>query len=326
MHSYASKLLYKTQAVVVRKSRSNKVLESSKTCLIAFSEYLQKTVNKHIKDKRRMNKQVLVDGLFNGKSPNLDKYCQYHLWVCNECFQQLVKQILKEDTSIKPKTFRTFSGLICEYLYDVREFIEYFERKENPTFVLFESWKSYHNSSAELERISHGLYWNATFKENILDTKMSINLSVFTLRQALEIKAKRICSVYDIVNQDGKPLKMDHYFFFDFIKEQKNYIKFKGVDLTIITKIFKWTNNTIHNAANPRVWELKFALDTIVPFFRTESHKSNGRVIKSIYGAVTIQNLDELKLELEKKLQSKFRDESSIEVIWTNPEALIVND
>ncbi|WP_160713138.1 hypothetical protein [Chitinophaga solisilvae] len=331
MENFAQKLIFKCHHLAIRKHSKKKVKESAKDCLLGFASYLQDIVDRHVKKDKSENYDYVVGTIYKhqGKpktKSESENYMKVSLCVGNHCFKLLVADLQKKDAGLKLTTITRHVDLIRSYLFDLKPFIEYFERKKNPNFVLFKGWKSFHNTSHELENISQNLYWNGIYKQNIFDQKMAENIAVFTMRQALEIKFKRICGVLEIQDKDHNGLKIPHNFFPDFIRQQTDHIKIADVDLKLVLKVYNWTNKTIHNAENPFIWELKYALDIIEPFFRDGEYRGKRMTQSSVYGAVKIINYAKLKAKLQTTLETSFEKFKPITLKFTKPEAIVTDD
>ncbi|MBB5645915.1 hypothetical protein [Pedobacter cryoconitis] len=327
MENYAKKLITKLYDKKIKKTLDSNLKESTKTCLYGFMDYLNALTKTHVKKDVSNNAEYIIGTIFKNiglirKQVEYNNFMKASLSLANNKFNGLVKIIEGDDPKMKHNTIMKFSDLINDYIKDLKPFIEYFERKKKPDFILFNGWKSYNNETYELAMISNNLYWNGFYKENIFDQKMAINIACFTLRQALEIKFKRICGIYDIYNRKFDGPKLRHDFFPEFIDDNSDLLELPYVHLTDLIKVYKWTNLTIHNAENPMIWELRFALDYVNPFFKWgELVNKNGSSVKSVHGAVIIKDYDELKKRLMDKINQISNDIFCIEFI--KPEAFI---
>ncbi|MFZ4860786.1 hypothetical protein ACL9RF_01230 [Sphingobacterium sp. Mn56C] len=327
MKDYAIKLINKLHDKRIRKTLQNNSRESTKTCLYGFKEYLNALVKNYVAEDKSTNDSYVIGRIFKNtglirNQVEYNNFMKVSLSVANNKFNGLIKIIEGDDSKMKHSTIVKFSDLISNYIMDVKPFIEYFERKTNPEFILFKGWKSYNNHTFELSIISNNLYWNGFYKQNIFDQKMAINIACFTLRQALEIKFKRICGIYDIYNREFNGPKLRHDFFSDFIDGNSNLFEHPYKTLTDLVKVYKWTNVAIHNAENPLIWELRFALDYAGTFFKWgEMVSEDNRHIQSVNGSVVIKDYVELKRKLIDKINNHGTDIYCIHFI--EPEAFI---
>ena len=323
----AQKLLVKLNTNIPAKHRK-KIQESTKTCLLEFAKYLDEIKCNYVKKDNSENANYVIGVIFKNlnainKPVEWNNFCKVSLSVANRKFQELV-QIIANEKDFKRKTILKYKDLIRDYVFDLKYFVEYFEQKSNSAYVFFRGGKSYNNHTYELFFISNNLYWNSIYRQNIFDQKMALNIACFTLRQSLELKFKRICGVYEINNEDYNGPKLRHEFFAEFIEENNEHFELPYASLTELLKIYKWTNYAIHNAENPLIWELKFALDYTHPFFKWGEDISRGTHVKSIFGAIRIKDYPNLQKKLQAKLDAQFPSEKiSIKYI-KEPEAIII--
>jgi hypothetical protein len=229
--------------------------------------------------------------------------------------RKFIDEIKNQDNNII-----LFKEHLLSYIFDIKPFIEFFERKQNNDFILFAGERNYYTTSQEIKLASNSLFWQSP-QNSIFDQKISFNLAVFTLRQSLELKFRRICGILEI--HYNKHLK--HDFFIDFIKQNRIYFDFpENCSLTHIFKIYSWTNLTIHSGNRPRIWEIQFALEFTQILFSGGTHKKDNKVISSVFGAVKIKEFNKMKQKLTQTISEYFKNGTDINIIWLDkPEAII---
>ncbi|HZY39519.1 MAG TPA: hypothetical protein VFE53_22845 [Mucilaginibacter sp.] len=331
MEIYVNELLAKLRDAKVRKVLPPpKRKLSTATCLKGFQAYLNQLTATSVKKDHSGNASYVIGALFKNeraisKDVDLYSFAKVTIALANRKFNDVVAEIEATDPKISNYSIRRCSDLIHEFIFDVRPFVEYFERKKNPEFVLFKGWKSYHNSTSEIFLISNNLYWNGLYKQNIFDRKMATNIAVFTLRQALELKFKRLCGVFDVLTDDRDGVKIRHDYFPGFINENSDLFFLPDMNVTDLLRVYKWTNNTIHNAANPRIWELRFAQDFCRPLFTWGTYTDDaGETTSSTNGAVVLKDLGELKKRLISSIRSVFSTARYME--FMAPECILLTD
>ncbi len=116
-----------------------------------------------------------------------------------------------------------------------------------------------------------GFFWKSDQSKSSLRREFLINLniSVFLLRQSIEIKSKSIFGIDKVYYQNVDYLP--NSFFLDFIMQNNYYFELKNIDLKKIRTIFNWTNNCIHEATKPKIREIQYALKICKTFCDEEN-------------------------------------------------------
>ena len=276
--------------------KQKEIKESLIEAIENFSSFVNEISQKYIKKDHSADLEYLLGAILKDERTlknETDKrnFCKISLTVANKYLQEAVTQIKNHSGNLKDKNVYKHCEIIRDYLHDIKPFVEYFMHKDEPGFVLINGGKSYENYSYEMNRIANNLYWNSLYRSNIMDQKMSINLSNFALRQALELKFKRILGIYDVYTKNLDGPKLRHDFFPEFINNNASHFTIPYDHLAFLINVYKWTNRTIHIGENPRIWELRLALDYLAPFFKWgEGISITGKVTTSINGAIKINN------------------------------------
>ena len=109
------------------------------------------------------------------------------------------------------------------------------------------------------------------------------SISVFLLRQSIEITILRALGIYSFVdiNNCEQKIKLDKII--DFIEKNKKYIKIP-VEMPILKKIIKWSNPYVHKAVMNLHWQIIIAQKVLLPLFVGGKDKNSW----SIHGAIKI--------------------------------------
>lgn len=134
------------------------------------------------------------------------------------------------------------------------------------------------------------------------------SVSVFLLRQTIEITTLRALNIYGFFDNEGNKQKFRLEDILDFIENNKKYIKFP-VKLSILKKIIKWSNPYIHAGFMYYHWQIIIAQKVLQLLFRGgEDNKS-----KSTHGAIKI-NRKFYENQLEKDLIKFLGLKNNIEI------------
>jgi hypothetical protein len=152
--------------------------------------------------------------------------------------------------------------------------------------------------------------------------RVIMDLSIFSLRQALKLKFRRVLGVAAIYHKTTFAVpKLRHDFFFDFIVKNQDLFVFQTPHIKEIWKIYSWTNACIHLGILPRIWVLQHALDVVSPFFAPLPAEPNGRW--HLHSSVKIYDLKELNERLAQYFHASYPEtEWALELI--EPEAVII--
>jgi hypothetical protein len=307
-------------------SRKNKgsSAKSPEECLKDFHDYLIQLKTIHV--KKNYLPSFLVGWLFSERKEfkndtEVAGYCRAQLCVAEHCFGEIIAEIANTSNRDSAHGVKQFEPMIHNFIHDLRPIIEFLEKRRDPAYTFFDGGKFHGTRTIDAFKISNNLFWTNAFSNNFVDMRVGLNLSVFTLRQSLELKYRRILGVGGMYNKDteNEP-KLRHDYFYSFIKANMSHFNFHTPQIADIWKIYRWTNSTIHTGNIPRLWELQFALKVVNPFFAPQPASHTGAW--SIHSSVEIID--------HKILQDKFKvvfhvrhPESDWVVEFEKPEAVI---
>jgi hypothetical protein len=297
---------------------------SLETSILNLQEELNSILEENI--KKPYSDEFLIGQIYSNvgneiKDSQVSSYvkCCYYLAV--KSFDKLIERMRNENGKLTLSNIKSFKELIKDYIFDIMPFVKFLKRK-NPNYVFFDGGKSYSNSTFEIFNSAHWLQYSSTQKESILDQKFANTLSVFALRQALELRMKNSIGIGNILDGDGKDAKIKHDFFPNFINLNLDLFKTPFDNLTYLMKVYKWTNYFIHYGLTPRVWELNFALKYAEPMFNPANHKKKNNTTQwSINGSVIITDLEDVRSKFSEYLLNEKGELFTVEFIV--PEAIV---
>jgi hypothetical protein len=224
-------------------------------------------------------------------------FAKSQLQVGIQSFKELI-QVIETEPSVDNTTLMKYADKIRNYLFDLKEYIEYFERRKDSNFILFEGRMNKKTDTSDLFRDVKTMFWSSKVNYD----SASQNISVFLIRQSLEVKFKRVLGFIDVYDEETKSLKTRHDFFATFINNNKANFEIPTVPITYILKIYDWCNYTIHNAINPRIWEIQYAISIIEAWFKPGFTATDTSTSFSRYGAVKVMDYYSLRNKLAKEL------------------------
>jgi len=142
--------------------------------------------------------------------------------------------------------------------------------------------------------------------------------SIFLIRQSIELRLKNIFGISYITNKNGEILPISWEKFLELLEDNKKDIEFP-FKISILRKIYKWTNYYIHGGFAPSLWEIEWAHHILNPLFSAGRYKT----LENRFGSVKIKKsfYENIATEIIKMLKNK-----NINIYGLgDPEALIID-
>jgi len=194
-------------------------------------------------------------------------------------------------------------------------------KKKDPNFRFVEGFKSYAQNSIWMFREAKNLFWSSTVtNKNPLSHMSSVSLAVFALRQAIEIRFRRVIGITKIVDENVSDAKLRHDFILDFVGKNLDLIELKVGSMTNLALIYKWTNFSIHTGGMPKIWEMQFALDFCNNVFQPDA--PDPKKGWSINSSVKIKDYAELKKRWESEVKAALPGRNWHFMYMEKPEAV----
>ncbi len=167
-----------------------------------------------------------------------------------------------------------------------------------------------------------------TIIQNVVGDYAIRPLSVFLIRQAIELRLKNAIGIDTILDNKGRTVKIGAEHFLHIykyiIKYHSDEIEFP-VKISILEKILEWSQYFIHAGLIPYFWQIEWAHYSISPLFEWGSHGNT----RSAYGSIkikqslydNIQNI--IKEHLRRKKVNKFK--RIFRILFRNRDQEILN-
>jgi hypothetical protein len=168
----------------------------------------------------------------------------------------------------------------------------------------------------------------------------SYNVSVFLIRQSIELKIKNALGINYILDKNGYMTKIPGDKLMEFFFNNKN-IELPNIKKSIVRKIHNWTQYFVHGGYVLNIWQIDIAHNLIKPLYTVGD--KNGTL--SIFWGIKIKKKyyeTEFKKELEmfikntffnrkekfilkvlRKIKLKKQENNLFSVIYMTPEALL---
>lgn len=229
----------------------------------------------------------LVNNAFNLKITYSD-YFKLNIQVLSGTLKRLTKKILMNKSYKLYKKNELLVGeclYIYEMLFDVSSFfdelyqwkMERYKQLEAHDMLLDKGYKIFSQQyrqkasmrkrlmAMDIYRTSQSISNRYIYRNDIA----VVPVSIFQLRQAIEIRILEIIGIYSIVKSDGIPEKITANSFLE-IPELTESIIFP-VEKSAIIKIYTWTNIFIHQGIVGTYWLLEFAHYYLADFILCDS-------------------------------------------------------
>lgn len=292
----ARNLLKKTYA-----DTYGEVTVSPRRCLEDMQSYLRSVLEHHVKKDYLANPDYLIGAVYKENGVlNTDNevraYCKCQLSLAVHWFDRLLDDMCSRSGQIRKKQILSVGEHLHDFMHDIKPIIEFLERQHDPDFVFFNGGKAYGRPSWQIYRESYSLYWSSSNNWPSVSHRNGLSLSVFTLRQSLEILFQRVLGFYGAYDKNNREPKIRHDFFPEYMEKNIDKFTTRYTSLRNIIKVYKWTNFYVHTGVMPRVWEAWFALEYCKDLFQPPPPSNTGGW--SIHGAIEVVELDWLRSQL----------------------------
>jgi hypothetical protein len=211
---------------------------------------------------------------------------------------------------------------ILDYIFDLKPYIEQIAKKSNSPCEFIQGWKSDIEDSVMMFTEARNLFWSSTIdKSNPVSHRSAVGLSVFALRQSLEIRFRRAIGIFKILDPKINDAKLRHDFILDFIDENHALIETKIGSMTNLSKIYKWTNFSVHTGRMPKIWEIQFAFNYCSKLFQPDPY--NNKSGWHLHSSIKIKDYVELKKKFEDKVNTELPNNKWQFIYMEKPEAII---
>jgi hypothetical protein len=282
---------------------------------------------KHNRGKR-LTQDQLAEQVFR-RSPTfkndkaLTPYLRYQLRVAFEELSKLDQEMRSQNTgSITFAVFSVYGHIIRDYLFDLREILEFLQR-DVPNWTFFQGEKNFGVSSWEVYILARSLAFQSTFTGTgaPFDHKTAQIASVFVLRQAMELRFERLIAVYP-TDPKGKPPRLKHGFHLEFIAANPQFFNANGFQIKELRHLYDWCSEIVHHAYQPYAWQISMALRRGGDLLHTRSVPANQAW--SIYNAVQIIDVEAMQAGYENHFLTTY-GHGTWRFTRERPEALIPN-
>lgn len=145
-------------------------------------------------------------------------------------------------------------------------------------------------------------------------------VSIFLLRQTIEVYGKRLLGFYSITNEQGhRDRGVSTQVAWDFIKAEVSKIDSRidlPTNIDVIRKVEEWTNFYVHTGDIPEIYLIENAIHLVKPLiYPSNSTEINYRKSIVFSGTSKIKNYNSVKADFEKFVNQR-KKEKLFKRIW----------
>lgn len=149
-------------------------------------------------------------------------------------------------------------------------------------------------------------------------------LTTFALRQALEIRLRRIIGIGVVENSKGDIVKLKHGTVMKVILDNVECVFLGKSDLLKYIKIiYKWANFSIHSMWSPPTWMIWEAYTILEPFFLTHLNEKNYSSINNAFQFKSVEQYKSIQQKIADSLSKQEKQAVTLKCIV--PEATILD-
>ena len=268
-----------------------------------YLTYYSTLYDKWFPRAKNLSTEYIVGQIFKQQIKTKDSKTFYKcdMYAFIESFKRVNEKILEMKRGRKYKELDGYIKNFREMIIEGIEYLNYLSVHTEGKSRNYGIWKTTRLTSKELFDASIMLWIGDRHPFRIGFSSITPT-SVMVLRQAIEVRLRNALGIHGIQCQNGRNKKLPQKFFFEFIKRHSDKIELP-VELSIIEKIFDWTQTYVHGGVLKRTWEVELAFHLISPLFATEHYPNGGG---HYLGKVKVKKelIDQIDNEINKLLES----------------------
>lgn len=205
-------------------------------------------------------------------------------------------------TKITAENFADYEFLLKMLAYDLYDIVVYAEAKYRNVTLNYQMGSRPDQNAREIYDISYTLFYIGTINPANFYLREIIPVSVFLIRQTIEVYGKRLLGFISITDQQGNRVRsVSTQVAWDFIKEEMKKTTPRitlPTHIDIIKVIEEWTNFYVHTGNIPNIYLIENALHLTEPLiYPQNSTNRNYKNSIRFAGTSTIDNYESLKTD-----------------------------
>lgn len=287
------------------------ILHESEMCVDInnFISDLKKLRNDLI--KKSLSDEFIISQVYGNSSNDKVCYSRAQFLLAYKWFFEILHPQFTNGNISKDK----FIEFLNIFIFDLNIYVNTLLDKSDSRYPFIRGGKSIIDNTTAMFVNSRCLLYKGE-----ASIRTSTLISPFTLRQALEVRVKRMIGLDYVLDKNNNFIRFRHDFIWDFLKNQNDIIQIDiEIPLSRIYTIYAWTNLSIHTGIIPNIWEVAYAYEYCMPIF--QSGKDDTRW--NINGVAKIKDLNLLQERFKKALKNEYKKAEHF-VFNKNPEAMIL--
>jgi hypothetical protein len=206
------------------------------------------------------------------------------------------------DAKIDPTNFKHYEFFIQTFTFDIHWLVEYAEQHFRSNSIGSLMYSRPDQNAREIFDVSSMMLEIGMVRTETLYLREIFPVSIFLLRQTIEVYGKRLLGYSSITNHQGQRIRVPTQIAWSFIKAESlkpsNRIELP-TDIEIILKVEQWTNNYVHTGNLPKIYLIENAVQMVSKLIYPLSKTLNYLGVPRIYGTSKIRNYNSIKTDFE---------------------------
>lgn len=200
--------------------------------------------------------------------------------------------------------FAQYEFLINSLTYDLFQLVKYVEEKVLNNSLKFSMGSRPDQNAREIFDVSRLMLELAAVNPANLYLREVFPVSIFLLRQTIEVYGKRMLGFYSITDENNQRVRsVSTQVAWEFIKAETlkpNSRITLPLDIDIIIKVETWTNYYVHTGGIPEIFLIENAIHLVMPIIYPQNGTQKNYQNQILFaGTSTIRDYNALKADFE---------------------------
>jgi hypothetical protein len=227
--------------------------------------------------------------------------------------------LARYDKLVNEANFLQFNYVIRMLAFDLFQLVKYGEKKYRNTDLNFDMGTRPDQNAREIFDVAHAVLHFGTIDPETAYLREVIPISIFLLRQTIEVFGKRALGFHSITDKDGnRSRNVSTQVAWDFIKfevsKPNSRIKLQA-NVETIKKAEEWTNRYVHTGFIPEIFLIENAIHFVERLIYPMNEVADYRKMVRFYGTTQISEYNSVKSDFEKFINPT-RRQSWLVRIW----------
>jgi hypothetical protein len=205
---------------------------------------------------------------------------------------------------VNAANFSQYNFVLRMFAFDLYGIVRHGEKKYRNTELNFNIGTRPDQDAREIFDVSEGILHIGTINPAQANFREVIPVSIFLLRQTIEVYGKRALGFYSITDQDGTRIRnVSTQVSWEFIKKEtlktNSRIRLQA-HIDTIKRVEEWTNGYVHTGLIPEIFLIENAVHFVKALIYPMNNIKNYKGTVRFYGITQIQQYNSVKDDFEK--------------------------